>query len=273
MRDSVFYRGAVHIFDGIRYIVRHPRTKSDIDNLFVGQMENVRQMNELTIFLAKTYEGDLTATQRALDTHVTNASRNTSVRTRLETELPENIKLHDTTTARLAKLDPVKDNEQYYAVVQEYITSMRATREKREKLVMAAFSQAHNHEAIEGMIVQEEIFHTMMYRMVQMGLKTQAYQQRLSENYRVWKAVIDLSKAVKHVGDGVRSLVEWHKQLERSYITAVHDITSIVDNHRGLQLMQNSNTRLRNLLQDVQASGYRDVIMMEAPSGGFEPVS
>jgi len=111
--------------------------------------------------------------------------------------------------------------------------------------------------------MQEDLFATVLYRVMEMAFITKLYQDTLDNNEGVWRAVSTLSEGVKRVGAGVLVLSDFNRQLNDSYIQSVRDITEVVNNHPTPKIIQSTNANLRRLVQEVHSGVYRSELAYE----------
>ena len=265
MEKSALYRGFVHASDAVLGLFGGKPTKTDVYDLFRTQQANVRELNLILAQMVGTYEGDVKSTRASLDNLVQTVTSETMKRQSLDKELPPEIQRYEDAVKHLKEMEAYKDTEpgKFYAAVQEVIDSKRVSRQKRFEYVITAMGQEHHREQIDNLMMQEELFETMLYRVMEMAAKTELYQQTLDHNANVWENIDKLSRAVSRVSGGIGVLSDFNRQLNESYISAVSEISQIVDSHPGGALIASTNRDLRQLVADVNSSSYRDAVQYE----------
>jgi len=265
MDNSTFYRGIVHISDAFLGLFGAKPTKTDVYELFRTQQSNVRELNLILAQMVATYNKDVKSTRSGLDNLIQTVTDETMKRQSLDKELPPEIQRYEAAISNLGELDQYKDKEpgKFYSALQEVIDSKRVSRKKRFEYVITAMGQEHHREQIDNLMMQEELFETMLYRVMEMAAKTELYQQTLDHNTSIWENIQQLSIAVNRVSGGIGVLSDFNKQLNESYISAVGEISQIVDRHPGGALVAGTNRELRQLVADVNSSAYRDAVQYE----------
>ncbi len=260
MDVSATYRGIVQVSDWVLGIFGKDPARTDIYSLFTDQQQNVRNLNYILATMTASYEGDVTSSRKTLDGLVKTTTKESLKKQELDKQIPPEVEKYDNALAELGARDRHKEPEGYYSALQDVIESKRTSRKKRFDYVVTAMGHEHHTEQIDNLMMQEELFETMLYRLMEMTFKTELYQQVLDNNLRAWCAIPILSKAVSRVSRGINTLAEFNHDLNNSYIGAVRDITQIVDAHPGRSLIASTNSDLRQLVSDVNSSSYASQI-------------
>ena len=263
MNESALYRGYVHVSDAVLGLVRRKPTKTDVHELFLHRQQNVRGLNYILASMVGSYSDDVQVTRGKVDSLITTVTDETLKRRDLKEEIPPEIQRYDDALAKLQELDKDKEPKQYYLALQEVIDAKRVSRKKRFEYVVTAMGQEHHREQIDNLMMQEELFETMLYRVMEMAFKTELYQQTLDNNERIWRNIVNLSKAVNRVSGGIGVLSDFNRELLDSYVRAVREIVQLVEGHPGRGLLLSTNRDVRQLVADVNASAYRDAAQYE----------
>jgi hypothetical protein len=258
--DSPVYKAGITVYDGFMGLFgRRPQRMRDIYQLFVFQQQNVRELNHLLAEMTASYDGSVKYTRDTLDGLVVTVTKETRKRQELEAKsIPPEIERYENAVTGLSQLDKDADPEKYYSQLQEVIDSKRASRQMRFEYVVTATGQDHHRGEIDNLMLQEELFETMLYGVMETAFKTELYQRTLDSNIRVWSSIRPLSEAVRSVGKGIDILADFNRDVNQSYINAVRDITQIIETHPGRGLVETTNQDLRQLVMDVNSSSYRD---------------
>jgi len=260
MDNSILYKGLVHISDGAKELFGKSSVKIDIYELFAHQQQNVRALNYILTSMVNTYNKDADITKHTLDNLVMTTTKESLMKQNLDKEIHPEIQRYEDALEYLAEVDKDKQPEKYYDALQEVIDSKRVSRKKRFEYVITTMGQEHHGEQINNLMLQEELFETILYRITEMAFKTELYQQTLDNNARIWERGYNLFKAVSMVSGGISVMSDFNKELNDSYINAIGDIVNIVDSHPGRNLLNTTNRDLRQLVVDVNASSYKDTI-------------
>jgi hypothetical protein len=258
MENSPVYKGWVGFVDSVKSLVGITPTKTNIHELFRTQQENVRDLNYILVSMGGAYECDIKMTRGTLDNLVDKVKDETIRRKGLDKEISPEIQRYEDAVAKLNEIDREQNPEAYYAAFKEVINSKRVSRKKRFEYTVTAMGQEHHKDQVDNLMLQEELFETMLYRVMEMAYSTELYQQTLDQNERIWVNIQELSHAVSRVSGGVAVLADFNRQLNQSYINAVREISQIVDSHPGGTMLASTNRDLRLLVSDVNASAYRN---------------
>jgi hypothetical protein len=263
MQESSVYRGLVQVCDAALELFGRKPTKTDIYELFASQQNNIRKVNYILAEMTDSYGGDVDITRSTLDDRLVTASDESIKRKRLDKESTPELERYEDALTALKDVDREENPDKFYEALQEVINSKRVSRRKRFEYDVNAIGQAHHKEQIDNLMIQEELFETMLYRVMEMAFKTELYQQTLDSNIRLWSGIDQLSVAVSKVSSGINVLAEYNQDINKIYTAAIKDILEITGNHPGRNLINTTNQDMRNLLTDANASAYREASQYE----------
>lgn len=259
MQDFPGYRIAVNTWDTMQgWVGKKPIRAKDQFQLFEYQQNNVRELNNLLAGMTATYSDDVEFTRSALDEILKTTSKEAVKRGDYEKKvIPPALKRFEDISEKLKTIDREKNPEEYYEAFQEYVNAKREGRKTRFEYVVTSVSEKHHKEQIQNLELQEELFETMLYGVMNMAVQTNLYQDTLDKNIRIWKPIGDIAQAVSSVSDGVQVLAQFNYLLNQSYIDTVRNVAAIIDNHPGTRMVTDTNNDLRDLVHDINNSQYR----------------
>ncbi|MEK6917006.1 MAG: hypothetical protein AABW92_04640 [Nanoarchaeota archaeon] len=260
MDSSPLYRGLVNVTDSVLGIIGKQPTRNNIYNLFIEQQDNVRNLNYNLASMVDSYSGNLEKVEFKLYDLLGDATTETLRRQKLKDEIPPDIKKYETVKDRLSQLNKDENPKEYYKSLKELINAESAVRKQGFNYNRTSFGKKHYENQIDNLKLQKTLFEMTLYRVMEMAVKTEFYQQALDNNFMAWQPIIDLANVVGVVSDGVVALSEYNKQLNDTYIKAVRDISEIVDEHPGIPLLVNTNNDLKQLVSDVGSNNLRNAL-------------
>jgi hypothetical protein len=263
MENSLLYRGCVRAWDTISGLFGKKPARIGIYELFRVQQGNVRELNYVLAAMVAAYGKDVEKTRGELDSLVEKVTDETLRRRVLDVEIPPEVESYEGALAALEGIDKEKEPEKYYSALQKVIDLKRGTRRRRFEYGITSMGQHHHKMQVDNLMLQEELFETMLYRVMDMAFNTELYQQTLDSNARIWSSIHTLSEAVARVSKGIGLLADFNQQLNASYLGAVRDIVQIIDAHPGRKALEATNKDLGLLVEDVNASSYRQAIEHE----------
>ncbi|HLC65295.1 MAG TPA: hypothetical protein VJI46_04185 [Candidatus Nanoarchaeia archaeon] len=262
---SELYKGMITLSDGLLGLFgRRPDRFNDIYGLFEHQQHNVRDLNHILAAMGRSYDENVKNTRADLDGLLVKTQREIERRKVMEQdEIPPEIRRYDNAISALKDKDRYKDPSSYFSALQEVIDAKRVSRQKRFEFITTSMGEEHHSLQIDKLMMQEELFETMLYRVMEMAFKTELYQETLDRDIPLWRSTRDLFEAVKAVSGSMLILESYNRDLNETYLRAISEITRMVDGHRGARLIESANQDMRRMITDVNASFYRNASQYE----------
>lgn len=256
MGDSHLYRQLFNVVNYFRELIglRKKRYRT-IHELFIDQQHNISELNQLLVHMVRMYGRDAIETRAELDRLVSINQKEHERRNVLNGEMfPPELVRYTEARQRLEQID--REDTKYHELLREVISTGRNIRSLSFQQRIAVIGDEHHYLDIQNLVLQEDIFELTLYRVMELAYITKLYQQTLDNNERVWRAVHNLSEAVRSVSGGIEVLADYNRQLNESYIRSVGEITDAVNSNPVPGLIQTTNANLRRLVQDVHSGVY-----------------
>ncbi|AJF61957.1 TPA: hypothetical protein HA239_02655 [Candidatus Woesearchaeota archaeon] len=258
MSRSAVYRGMVTLSDAVLGLFGRKPLRQGIYDLFVQQQGNVRSLNHNLASMIKSYSSNLEDIESRLYNILGDAANETLKRNELKTIIPQEISRYDAVKTKLQEISRDEQPEEYYGLMKKLIDVEAAVRKQGFNYNRSSFGKKHYESQVENLKLQKALFEMTLYRVMEMAVKTEFYQQALDNNFVAWQPIIDLAKVVGVVSDGIASLSEYNRQLNSAYVSAVREISEVVDSHPGVALIAETNDELRLLVNDVNSGSLRN---------------
>ncbi|MBI4440382.1 hypothetical protein HY638_05405 [Candidatus Woesearchaeota archaeon] len=261
LESSELYKFGMEVYDGILGLFgMRPSRYEDVYALLEHQQQNIRQLNFLLADMLRSYDENVKTTRQDLDGLLLTTQKEIERSKALkQDEIPPELVRYDEAVNSFKGADIYKNPHEYFRALQEVIDSKRSSRQKRFEFITAAMGHEHHSLQIDKLMMQEELFETMLYRIMEMAFKTELYQETIDRDLPIWRSTRDLFEATKAVSGSMLILEGYTKDLNSIFTKAVGEIVGMADNHQGARLMEGTNQDLRRLITDVNASFYRDV--------------
>lgn len=222
--------------------------KSKIFTLFDEQQRNVRN---LTYALADTimrYEPQLKNIRDELEKSITLAEKTYADPQQLRKML-EAYRSNENNAS--LQVDAATNPQQYFSSLRGMLNAKRNRRSVARQVGEAAYASDHYMMQIEAQIMQEEIFDFILGRAKEMAVRTELYQRHLDVSLAAWRGINDIGGLVNAVSGGMQRLSTFNNDLHTYCMTAVRDISALVDNHPSSQAMGAHNSDLRSLVSSI----------------------
>jgi hypothetical protein len=259
MKSSMLYSTFVYSVDGFLSIFGRKKTETDIYQLFRRQQTNVRELNCILASMARQYSEEVSVVRQELDDIVDRANSDYVTRRNLGEEVPINMDSYSDSVQRLDSLSADDRPGEYFGILKNIIALKRVSRKNRYELSVSSIGKEHHTRQIDNLMMQEELFETMLYSVMEMAFRTELYQKTLDSNIRIWQNVHDLSVVMSKVRQGIDVLSDYNHDLNESYFDAVKNIMNLVTNHPAGLILDETNEKLRRLVVEVNnaSTGYR----------------
>lgn len=243
-----------------KFLVAIGRSDGRLNNVysvFEYQQQNVRDLNRTLAVMASSYDEEVKTTRETLDELLKKTSKETSRVSELENkEIGVEVKNYQESLRYLSDFDKSENPEKYYEALQKVIDSKRSGRKKRFEYVIATTGQEHHEGEIDNLMLQEELFETLLYGITELAFRTELYQRTLDNNLRIWKPTRDLSLAVGNVTKGISVLSDFNDSLNDSFIQTVSEMSRIIHSNSGYKNVEGTNRKLKQLVEDVTSGSY-----------------
>jgi hypothetical protein len=225
--------------------------------LFQGQQRNVEELNFGLATLAKGYGQEAGDIRKTLDWTIEMNEREYQRLNELKGKLlsPE---VQNYQTLQQSFDGMTRENPEYYATLKSLIGARRNVRRLTAENMIVGHVDEHHSKDIENLMLQEEIFETLLSSIVDMAYTTKLYQDTLNNNASIWESTDTLKQALVYVAGGINMLANYNKMLNDRYIRSVQEITNIINANPASQQVELTNSELRRLAEDISNGVYKE---------------
>jgi hypothetical protein len=261
MEKSPTYRSMVTTYDSFRGIFgKNVNRVTDIYEIFTTQQHNIRGLNYVLASLTSSCEEDVTKSRKSLDSLLMDTKDEKLRKKEIENEeLPPEIQRYEDAESNIKAISKESNPDKFYSALQDVIDAKRMSRQKRFEWAVAAIGGDHHDTEIDSLLLQEELFETLLYRTMEMSYQTELYQKTLDRQVPIWKKIDILSTGVKSVGGAVGILADYNAQIQEGCLQCHKEVSQIVNNHPGKNQIINANNELRKVVADVNNSSWQEV--------------